>query len=406
MLRLLVLLIGLCPIANAQIADNSQLKIIIKNASVDSIQKIERLAAILFHDKINAHRVANGKTKLGWDDTLWLASRNHNTWMMENTQLAHMEKAGTKSFSGISPGDRYDYVSENKGKCSWSGENALYNFSAGYGTIAENAEHIAEYSFQQWKSSPGHNENMLSASSKVHGVAFTIVPGGQVWATDLFGRPSYAPIVAMPAAIPGVKLTGTPAPIASASAPVPKNVTESKPAATPVATNPAPAAKTKSNDTKFVSASAKYVKLDLEETTAGLESALYQSSGLKKNKALSKAAQRHAEYMAANQKLVHDEKKQKRKYYAGSPHQRIVKASRGAKLFHKRSAEYIESIAMVQADAALLDIQALSKIILLALDKEKTTTGGTVEAVGFGTVIRRVKNELRIYIVREEKCSQ
>ncbi|CAN5823206.1 hypothetical protein BH11BAC7_BH11BAC7_03880 [soil metagenome] len=391
MLRLLILLVGLCPIAHAQIADNSQLRIIITNASVDSIQKIERLAAILFHDKINAHRSANGKTALGWDDTLWLASRNHNTWMMENTQLGHMEKAGTKSFSGVNPGDRYDYVSKNKGKCSWSGENALYNYSAGNTTIEKNAEQIAEYSFQQWKNSPGHNANMLSASSKVHGVAFMIESDGQVWATDLFGRPSYAPIVAMPAAIPGVKLTGAPAPIASAA---------------PAPTTTAAATTTKSKDTKFVSASAKYVKLDLEETTAALQSALYQSSGMKKSKALSKAAQRHAEYMAANQKLVHDEKKQKRKYYAGSPHQRIVKASRGTKLFHKRSAEYIESIAMIQADAALLDAQALSKIILLALDKEKTVTGGTVEAVGFGIVIRRIKNELRIYIVREEKSSQ
>lgn len=402
-LRLLVLLVGLCPILHAQIADNSQLKILLKNSGIDSIQKIERLTAILFHDKINAHRVANGKTKLGWDDTLWLASRNHNIWMMANTELAHMEKAGTKSFSGVTPGDRYDYVSKNKGKCSWSGENALYNFSAGYGTIEENAEHIAEYSFQQWKDSPGHNENMLNASSKVHGAAFTLVSGERVWATDLFGRPFYSPIVAMPAAIPGVKIMSTPAPIASAPVTVPKNVTETKSEPTPTTTA---TTTTKSKDTKFVSASAKYVKLDLEETTTGLQSALYESSGVKKNRSLSKAAQHHAEYMAANQKIVHDEKKQKRKYYAGSPHQRIVKASRGAKLFHKRSAEYVESIAMLQADAATLDINVLSKSIALALDKEKTTSGGNVNAVGFGIVIKRLKNELRIFVVREEKCSQ
>lgn len=405
-LHLLVLLLGLCPALKAQIAENSQLKTILKNASLDSIQKIERLAAILFHDKINAHRVANGKNTLGWDDTLWLASRNHNMWMMANDELAHMQKAGTKSFSGVTPGDRYDYAAKNKGKCSWSGENALYNFSAGYGTIAKNAEHIAEYSFQQWKNSPGHNNNMLNGSSRVHGVAFTIVTGERVWATDLFGRPSYSPIVAMPAPIPGTPITATPSPIASAPAPQPKNVevvTKPEPVVVTTTATNTTTTQTKSKDGKFVSASAKYVKLDLEETTDELQNALYSSAGVKKSKPLSKAAQHHAEYMAANQKVVHDEKKQKRKYYAGSPQQRIVKASRGAKLFRKRSAEYVESIAMVRADAATLDVNALSKEIVNALDKEKATTQKSTLAVGFGMVIKRVRNELRIYVVREEK---
>lgn len=391
MLRPLVLLLGLCPALNAQVAENTQLNVILKNASIDSIQKIERLAAILFHDKINAHRVANGKEKLGWDDTLWLASRNHNMWMMANEKLAHHQEAGTKGFSGVTPGDRYDYASRKKGKCSWSGENALYNYSAGYGTIQKNAEHIAEYSFNQWKNSPGHNNNMLSGSSRVHGVAFTIVSGERVWGTDLFGRPSYSTIVMMPAAIPGVKLTGAPEMIVSAPAPKPE----------PVATTPAKAQKT-----KFVSASAKYVKLNLEETTTNLQNALYSSAGVKNNKSLAKAAQHHAEYMAANQKLVHEEAKQKRKYYAGSPQQRIVKASRGAKLFHKKKIAYTESIAMVQADAAAFDINTISKTILAALDKEKTASTGTTDAVGFGMVIKRIKNELRIYVVREERCSR
>lgn len=395
MLRPLVLLLGFCPALNAQVAENTQLNVIIKNASIDSIQKIERLAAILFHDKINAHRVSHGKEKLGWDDTLWLASRNHNMWMMANEELSHHQKAGTKGFSGVTPGDRYDYASRRKGKCSWSGENALYNYSAGYGTIQKNAEHIAEYSFNQWKNSPGHNENMLNGSSRVHGVAFTIVSGERVWGTDLFGRPSYSTIVMMPAAIPGVKLTGTPELIVSAPAPQPKSKSE------PVATTPAKAQKT-----KFVSASAKYVKLNLEETTTNLQNALYSSAGVKNNKSLAKAAQHHAEYMAANQKLVHEEAKQKRKYYAGSPQQRIVKASRGAKLFHKKKIAYTESIAMVQADAAAFDINTISKTILAALDKEKTASTGTTDAVGFGMVIKRIRNELRIYVVREEKSSQ
>jgi uncharacterized protein YkwD len=412
MLLPFALLLGLCPVLNAQIAETSQLKVILKNASVDSIQKTERLAAILFHDKINAYRVANGKGALGWDDTLWLASRNHNFWMIQNDELAHHEKGNTKSFSGVTPGDRYDFVTKNKGNCSWSGENALYNYSASYGTIAKNAEHIADYSFTQWKNSPGHNANMLNESSKVHGVAFSIENGSLVWATDMFARVSASAdytIAAKPLPIPSVKLTNTtlavttaPSPVVPVeNAPVASAKTETKSAPVAVATTPE-----KAKSTKFVSASAKYVRVDLVKTTDELQSALYSSAAVKKNKALSNAAQHHAEYMAANQKVVHEEKKQKRKYYAGSPHQRIVKASRGAKIFHKKKISYIESIAMVQADAAKFDISALSKTILDALDKEKTETTGTTDAVGFGMVIKRVKNEMRIYVVREEKNSQ
>jgi uncharacterized protein YkwD len=405
MLLPLALLLGLCPAVNAQIAETSQLNVILKNASLDSIQKTERLAAILFHDKINAYRVANGKEKLGWDDTLWLASRNHNFWMIQNDELSHHEKGNTKSYSGVTPGDRYDFVTKNKGNCNWSGENALYNYSASYGTIAKNAEHIAEYSFTQWKNSPGHNANMLNASSKVHGVAFSIEKGSLVWATDMFARlasTAYT-LVAKPAPIPSVKITNTTLAVTSAPSPAAPPQTEltADTKSEPVATTPE-----KARNTKFVSASAKYVRLDLAKTTDELQSALYASAGVKNNKTLSKAAQHHAEYMAANQKVVHEEKKQKRQYYAGSPHQRIVKASRGAKFFHKKKITYIESIAMVQADAAKFDVSILSKTILAALDKEKTETTGTVDAVGFGMVIKRVKNEMRIYVVREEKASQ
>ncbi|CAN5162024.1 hypothetical protein BH09BAC5_BH09BAC5_09180 [soil metagenome] len=386
MLRILVLFIGISPYLSAQVAENTQVSAILKNATLDSVQKTERLAAILFHNKINEHRAVNGKSRLGWDDTLWLAARNHNLWMVDNDELNHHEKPGTKSFTGDGPGDRYEFASRGKGKCSWSGENCLYNYAQGNSTIEKNAEHIAEYSFQQWKSSPGHNANMLNGGSRVHGVAFYISKDGRVWATDIFSYPPhYSPIVENPSSLPTNVSFSDPEPIVSAAAPVTKKATDSK-----------------SSATKFVSASSKYVRLNLEETSQSLCDGLYDAAGVKKNKSLARAAQHHADYMAANQKVVHDEKKQKRKFYAGSPHQRIVKASRGAKFFHKRSASYVESIAMVQADAAALDSKALSKLIMLALSSEKKENAGNVSTVGFGITIKRVKNELRIYVVREE----
>lgn len=398
MLRIFALLLGSAAPLMSQNADVSKLAIIIKNANVDSTEKTERLAAIYFHEKINQYRISLKKPALGWDDTVWLASRNHCNWMMANNELSHHEKPGTILFNGNSPGDRYEFVSKNKGMCSWSGENALYNYSgSSYGNCSKTALAIANSSFEQWKHSPGHNENMLKEGSRVHGVAFRIEKGGRVWATDLFCRaPSYSPIVAKPAPLYSkekIAYAYTVIDTPYVVEPTPSAIAAQKPKATPT-------------KEKFVSASAKYVKLDLEATTESLQTALYSSFGIRHSKSMAKAAQRHAEYMAANSKLTHEEKKQKRKYYAGSPQKRIVKASRGVKIFRKSSTQFVESIAMISVDAATLDIAALSKSIMEALDKERGTVEGNSTAVGFGIVIKRAKNELKIYVVREESNRQ
>lgn len=393
MLRILVLLVGAAAPLFGQNADVSKLSIILKNANVDSVEKTERLAAIFFHEKINQYRISLKKPALGWDDTVWLASRNHCNWMMANNELTHHEKPGTALFNGNGPGDRYDFASKNKGKCSWSGENALYNYSSFYSDCAKNALAIANSSFEQWKHSPGHNANMLKEGSRIHGVAFRIEKSGRVWATDLFCRaPSYAPIVEKPAPLYSkgkVAYAYTAIDTPYVVEPSPDVIVVEK---------PKPVVK----KDKFVSASTKYVKLDIEQTTSDLEKALYSSSGIHHSKSMGKAAQRHAAYMAANSKLTHEEKKQKRKYYAGSPQKRIVKASRGVKAFRKKTTQFVESIAMISVDAATLDISELSKSILIALDKERATVSGNSTAVGFGIVIKRSKNELKVYVVREE----
>ena len=375
----------------SQIATALELPNILNSALVDSTEKIERLAAIYFHEQINKYRASKLKKKLGWNDTLWLAARNHCSWMMENNKLYHYTRKGTKLFNGERPGDRYMFASRNTGSCRCSGENVLYNFShPGELSCEVNARQIADYSFNQWKDSPGHNKNMLNASSVLHGVAFRI-NGGVVWATDLFSyKPGYSPIAKNPTLVfININLASdglasdTPAPVKPENA----NVI-SKPSSS--------AAKNK----KFVSASTKFIMLDIKQTSTDLKLALH-SSVLKSNKGMSKAAQRHAEYMAANSRVTHDEKKQKRKYYAGSPQKRIVKASRGVKLIRRRSTQYIESVAMVTADAAVLDINELSKKILEALDQEKAVTAENLISVGYGVAVTRSKNEMKIYVVRE-----
>lgn len=206
MRKALVLVLGLCPVLmNAQSARNNQLDGILKNIPADSIHKTERLASVLFHEKINAYRLENHLTALAWDDTLWLTASNHNAWMLANNSVEHLETSGTKLFTGVTPGDRYDYATRGKGRCMWSGENVLNEYDAPFKTLAENAEHMAEKAFRLWENSPEHNENMLNESSRVHAVAFLIQSNGCVWATDLFAQmPRYSPLVAKPAPVPGM----------------------------------------------------------------------------------------------------------------------------------------------------------------------------------------------------------
>ncbi len=176
----------ICTNIEAQICKASKIPTLLKTAKHDRKQKIERLAALKFHKLINAYRMKNRINEMKWDESLWLTCRNHDIWMSANNVLSHDEDKGTKYFTGIEPGDRYVYVTSGKGNYEWSGENALYNYDKNGKTINEVANCIAKNAFEQWKHSPGHNENMLGKRHTAHGVAFYIGKGGIVYGTDLF----------------------------------------------------------------------------------------------------------------------------------------------------------------------------------------------------------------------------
>ncbi len=171
---------------SAQINKVSKIPLLLKAAKHDRKQKIERMAALKFHKLINAYRHKNRLTDLKWDESLWLTCRNHDIWMNDNGELSHDELKGTKHFTGVEPGDRYNYVTAGKGNYDWSGENALYNHDKEGRTVTEISSNIAKAAFEQWKNSPGHNENMLGKSHTAHGVAFYLGKNGRVYGTDLF----------------------------------------------------------------------------------------------------------------------------------------------------------------------------------------------------------------------------
>lgn len=177
-------------IANAQLYTYQDVDALLKKAEQDSIAEIERIAALEFHKLINIYRTENGLKTMKWNETLWVATKNHNTWMSKTGILSHHQTKTNKYNSGKSPGDRLSYAQAGSSHFGWSGENALYNYSCRGKTKEEIAKNIAQRSFTQWKNSKGHNENMLSDRHGSHGVAFAI-NGSTVWGTDLFSPYGY-----------------------------------------------------------------------------------------------------------------------------------------------------------------------------------------------------------------------
>lgn len=154
--------------------------------------QLERLSAYFFHQRINQYRLENGRTTLYWDDRMWLASRNHNLYLLK-TKFSHEEIMGAAGFTGVNPSDRIQFVTYNGFKLSLYGENLLMNFSAFYQrSLVDNAKSIADESFEQWKNSPPHNKNMLDPDFFAHGTSFYRGTKGvsQIFGTTNFGNAS------------------------------------------------------------------------------------------------------------------------------------------------------------------------------------------------------------------------
>lgn len=169
----------------SQVFKYHELNKVLSDTNKNIKAKIEYRASEIFHLLLNDYRKKNELNELEYNKYLWLASRNHNLWMIENKKLGHEENKISKCFTGKNPGDRLDFVV--KGNCGWTAENCLYNFSYTEGDTVENiARQIAELSFEQWRNSKGHNYNMLGQHYEEE-TSFYISKFGVVWATSLFG---------------------------------------------------------------------------------------------------------------------------------------------------------------------------------------------------------------------------
>lgn len=346
---------------------------IVTNSSTDSIQYVERLAAYLFHEKINSYRATRQLPALAWDDTLWLASRNHSQWMSVNDKLSHDQESGTQLFTGKSPGDRYAFASNNAGKAKWCGENALYNYSAYSTGTAALAEHIAQYALQQWQESPGHNANMLASEAAVEGTAFIIV-NERVWATSLFARQpaakGYAPTAFAKPVTDKFSTTAPDTPV------IAYNTTVGKPA---------------KKETTF-------------QMEKSIETALKDNyySAAAPEKSLKSAATKHASYMSLHNTSDSEERKGKSRFTGTTPKKRVKKANRVGEFFKGIRTRVVEltfkknyAVNTFTSDMAIAD--AKNKF-----NKDRTATG-EVRGYGMEVKVKKLKDEYAVFIVVLER---
>jgi hypothetical protein len=168
-----------------QINELKQLKLA---ANTDSMLRIDYLISLKFHELINIHRKINNTHELMWDDTLWLVSRNHNLWMEKANHLGHYQTNDSPFFTGKTPGERHLFTINSNQFSDWCGENCLYIFTAHLKIGSDTAyiNSVANSIFQTWKTSDGHNRNMLSDRASRHGTSVYHAKDGRIWATDLF----------------------------------------------------------------------------------------------------------------------------------------------------------------------------------------------------------------------------
>lgn len=125
-----------------------------------------------FLDLINGYRADNGLGALVFSDTLNQAAAWKSAHMATNNYFGHDD-----------PGLNRDFVGRLR-DCGYTANTWLAeNIAAGNDTAAE--------TFEQWRTSPGHNSNMLNPNMVAIGVARVLNPDSQFrwyWTTEFGGE--------------------------------------------------------------------------------------------------------------------------------------------------------------------------------------------------------------------------
>jgi hypothetical protein len=133
----------------------------------DTVLRFEYACAMEFHKYLNNYRTSRKLKPLRWNDTLWVVAMNHGNYLSENDLFSHQQIARKSLFSGVQPGNRYEFAVKSKHSIAGYGEN-LYMTSF---ENKNNPDQFAFKAFNAWKKSSGHNKNMLFKSLDEHGTA-------------------------------------------------------------------------------------------------------------------------------------------------------------------------------------------------------------------------------------------
>lgn len=349
----------------------------IQACKTDSILYIERMSAIKFHALLNNYRKQNGLDTVNWDDIFWLACRNHCIYMFYNRDLGHLENKTKPYFTGKNPGDRLLFVQDGDSQYWWCGENALVN-SAIYGnSIDEIAENIALASFNQWRSSPGHNANMLSKDAGIHGVAF-IISSFFVYGTSFFGYSimNHIPyLISKTSDQPEIKSDG-------------KTTSANKVKAESLTVNK------ESVNTLNLNNVRKSLEKMFEQKIAEIN-----NSHLKNDKNLSLSARKHAEYMAVNQELGHSQKLFSEKFYGKTPAKRIARAEGKTFWFLSFKTSYQEYVQMIELNTEDFEIRKAVDKLYHEMVEQNQLDVNVVSTYGFAVKIKKQSKKFRIWAV-------
>lgn len=193
-LLLIILFATMSELASAQqkalvdsICQEGDLHILLNQVETNKQLQLERMTAFAFHQLLNEYRASKKLKTIYWDDKLWLAARNHNLYLINcSKHLTHSESDKCEFFTGRQPENRVHFVTHHSRDFANTGyENCYGNVKADpdfedletsydltWEEMMEKAKWEAEDAFEAWKSSMGHNQNMLDSEHLAHGTSF------------------------------------------------------------------------------------------------------------------------------------------------------------------------------------------------------------------------------------------
>lgn len=167
------------------------------NDSVNSPYELDGIRiASLVHDKVNDHRGDHDRESLAYDNKLARIALGHSEDMADRDFFDHDNP------DGLDPSERGEEVGFTCHKelgGGWYSEGIAENIAQVYvfdGTIYYvggiprytwlTEEQIADDIFNAWRTSPGHNQNMLEKDYGSEGIGIAIDEDGKVYATENF----------------------------------------------------------------------------------------------------------------------------------------------------------------------------------------------------------------------------